>query len=151
MSLTTSLSRAKINQNKLLRGWTIYISGNIDARLDTFRDIVMANGGTAIPYRGRTGVTLPRRRLPHAEDPDAGAESQHQGGDVECDYVYLVSSTKDDEVKIWPTFRQLARKQDLQARIVKTDWLLNLAMVQRIEWEPSWELRECDVPGMAAK
>jgi len=100
-----------------------------------------------VPYRGRTGVQLPRRRLKQFEDPEAGLESQNQGGDVETDYVYLVSGTADEEVKLWATFRKMAEKQGLEARIVKTDWLLNSAMAQRVEWDVRWELNERTVPG----
>jgi len=92
-------------------------------------------------------MQLPRRRLKVLEDPDAGLESQNQGGDDETDFVYLVSGTADDDVKVWATFRKMAEKQGLSARIVKTDWLLNCAMAQRIEWDARWELDERSVGG----
>ena len=96
------------------------------------------NGGAAFLYAGRTGLTMPKRRL--KEDPDSGAESQNQGTDDEYDYVYLVSGTSDVETKLWKTFKDTAQKQDLEARIVKTDWLLNAAMSQRIQWDEKWML-----------
>ena len=140
--LDDALKRAKDNNRKLLRGWTIYVSHKVNGGFDTYKDIVEINGGTAVPYRGRTGVQLPRRRLRQAGDPGAGLESQNQGGDVETDFVYLVSGTEEDEGKMWQTFRKMAQKQDLEARIVSPDWLLNLAMAQRVEWDEKWELDE---------
>ncbi|KAF2156008.1 BRCT domain-containing protein [Myriangium duriaei CBS 260.36] len=151
INLAESVQRAKDNNHKLLRGWTIYVTDKVAGGFDTFKDIVEANGGTAIPYRGRTGVHLPRRRLRIDEDPNAGLESQNQGGDQETDFVYLISGTEDEEVKIWQVFRKLAEKQDLEARIVKTDWILNCAMAQQVEWDAKWELKEDQVPGWAQR
>lgn len=133
------MRRAKENDRKLLRGWTIYITDKVNGGFDTYHEIVSVNGGLAVPYRGRTGVQLPNRRLRLDEDPDAGLESQNQGGDAETDYVYLVSGADEEETKIWPTFRKMAEKQDLVSRIVKTDWLLSLAMCQKVEWHDWWE------------
>lgn len=140
--LKDSLARAKENNGRLLRGWTIFVTAKIKSGYETFEEIIKANGGTPTAYRGRTGVSLPRRRKNPSEDPEAGAESQHQGGDEETDYVYLVSGFSDEETKVWDTFRTMAEKQDLRARIVSTDWLLNLAMQQKVEWDPKWELKE---------
>ena len=139
-SLAESLERAKINQGKLFRGWTVFVTKDVNGGFDTYKDIVSLNGGSAMMYAGRTGVILPRRRLEN--DPDAGAESQHQGGRDEFDFVYLVSGTSDKEMKHWKTFRELAKKQDLQPRIVSTDWLLTAAMRQEITWNAEWEWEE---------
>jgi len=140
--LTKTLARAKDNNRRLLRGWTIYVTEHVNGGFDTYKDVIDSNGGTAVIYRGRTGVQLPRRRLRLDEDPDAGLESQNQGGDEETDFVYLVSGTADEDVKMWATFRKMASKQGLEARIVKTDWLLNLAMRQCVEWDDKWELKD---------
>ena len=142
INLDGSVKRAKENNHKLLRGWTIYVTDKVAGGFDTFKDIIEANGGVAIPYRGRTGIQLPRRRLTMAEDPDAGLESQNQGGDVETDYVYLISGSSEEEIKLWAAFRKMAEKQGLKERIVKTDWVLNCAMAQRVEWNEQWELQE---------
>ena len=140
INLADSIARAADNDHKLLRGWTIYVTDKVSGGFETYKEIIETNGGTAIPYRGRTGVVLPRRRLRIDEDPHAGLESQNQGGDEETGYVYLVSGTEEEDVRVWTTFRKLAEKQGLQARIVKTDWVLNLAMAQRVEWDDGWEL-----------
>ena len=138
--LATALERAKVNNRKLLRGWSIFVTKDIQGGFDTFKDIITLNGGSVLLYQGRTGVQIPKRRL--RDDPEAGSESQHQGGEDEFDNVYLISSAGEAEVKLWKTFRDLARKQDLQARIVKTDWLLNAAMGQEVKWDERWELNE---------
>ncbi|KAK6391056.1 hypothetical protein LTR65_004813 [Meristemomyces frigidus] len=141
--LTDALGRAKVNQRKLLRGWSIFIAKDIAGGFETYKEIITLNGGDAYLYAGRTGLTLPKRRL--RDDPDAGSESQHQGGDEEFDYVYLVSGMTDPEVKLWKQFRSTAEKQDLEARIVRTDWLLNAAMSQQVTWDEKWELDEATV------
>ena len=141
-NLSEALARAEDNQRKLLRGWSIYVTKDIGGGFDTYKDIITLNGGQALMYAGRTGLTIPKRRL--QDDPDAGSESQHQGGDEEFDFVYLVSGTSEAEVKLWKQFRDLAKKQDLEARIVRNDWLLYQAMSQQIEWKEKFRLDESD-------
>jgi hypothetical protein len=141
--LSESLERAEDNQHNLLRGWTIFVTKDVNGGFETYKDIITLNGGQAMMYAGRTGVTIPKRRL--RDDPEAGSESQHQGGDEEFDYVYLVSGDSEVDIKLWKQFRDLAKKQDLEARIVKNDWLLHLAMAQQIEWKEKFELDESDV------
>jgi hypothetical protein len=138
--LTEALDRAKINDHKLFRGWSIFVTRDIPGTFDTFKSIITLNGGNPMMYQGRTGTTIPKRRL--RDDPSAGGESQHQGGDEEYDHVYLVSGTSEPEQKLWKSFTELAAKQDLEARIVKSDWLLHAAMSQQITWKDMWELKE---------
>ncbi|PNS19969.1 BRCT-containing protein 1 [Sphaceloma murrayae] len=140
--LVDAQKRSKQNQHRLLRGWTIYITDKVNGGYETYADIISTNGGKPVPYRGRTGVPLPKRRLTVEEDEGAGLESQNQGGDGEVDYVYLVSGTEEEEKKMWELFRRLTEKQGLRARVVKTDWLLQLAMAQEVRWEDRWELRD---------
>ncbi|KAK5123189.1 hypothetical protein LTR85_003388 [Meristemomyces frigidus] len=141
--LTDALDRAKVNQRKLLRGWSIFVTKDIPGGFETYKEIITLNGGDAYMYAGRTGLAMPKRRL--RDDPDAGSESQHQGGDEEYDYIYLVSGVSDPEIKLWKQFRSTAEKQDVQARIVRTDWLLNAAMRQEVTWEDKWDLDEASV------
>jgi hypothetical protein len=138
--LIDSLERAKINEHKLFRGWTVFVTRDIPGTFDTFKSIITLNGGQAMMYQGRTGTTIPKRRL--RNDPSAGDESQHQGGDAEYDCVYLVSGTSEPEQKLWKSFAEMAAKQDLDARIVKADWLLHAAMSQQITWDEVWELND---------
>lgn len=139
-NLADALGRAKINDHKLFRGWSIFVTKDIPGTFETFRSIIALNGGQPMMYQGRTGTTIPKRRL--RDDPSAGEESQHQGGEEEYDYVYLVSGTSEPEQKLWKSFAELAAKQDLEARIVKADWLLHAAMSQKITWKDMWELKE---------
>lgn len=138
-NLVDALARAKVNDHKLFRGWSIFVTRDIPGTFDTFKSIITLNGGQAMMYQGRTGTTIPKRRL--RDDPSAGGESQHQGGDEEYDCVYLVSGSSDAEQKLWKPFTDMAAKQDLEARIVKADWLLHAAMSQQITWKDMWELK----------
>lgn len=153
LRLDESLVRAKENQRRLLRGWTIFFTEKIPGGFDTWKEIVTINGGTAVIYRGRTGLTLPKPRTPPSEDPDAGAEASNQGADAdaEADIVYLVTGTDDEEVKLWKAFRGNAEKQGLRSRITTTEWVLQTAMSQRIEWDEKWEHKEEKVPGFKEK
>ncbi|KAM3415268.1 hypothetical protein BST61_g8798 [Cercospora zeina] len=128
--LAESLDRAKQNQHKLFAGWSIYVTKDIKGGFDTYKDIITLNGGVALMWQGRTGTSLVRRRP--QPDAAAGAESQNQGHDDEFGCVYLVSGESAGEAKLWPTFRKEAEKQDLEARIVTSDWVLNAALSQEI-------------------
>ena len=136
--LSEALDRAKINNHKLLRGWHIFVTKDVAPGFETYKEIIELNGGDAYLYAGRTGMTLPRRRL--RDDPEAGEESQHQGADEEFDFAYLVSGVSAGEQKLWKAFRDITRKQGLEARVVKNDWLLNAAMAQEVTWRDEWEL-----------
>ena len=133
--LSEALERARINDRHLLRGWQIYVTKDVAPSFDTYKDIITLNGGLACLYSGRTGLTLPKRRL--QDDPEAGEESQH-----EFDYVYLVSGVTAPEKKLWKSFRDLAKKQELKARVVKNDWLLHATMAQEIQWRDEWAHRD---------
>lgn len=138
--LSEALERAKINDGKLLRGWHIFVTEQVAPGFETYKEIITLNGGSAYMYRGRTGVSVPKRRV--RDDPEAGEESQHQGADDEYDFAYLVSGVTPAEQKLWKAFREMTKKQGLEARIVKNDWLLNAAMSQEIRWRDEFELTE---------
>ncbi|EGP91732.1 uncharacterized protein MYCGRDRAFT_67446 [Zymoseptoria tritici IPO323] len=138
--LADALERAKHNNRKLFRGWSIFVTKDVNGGFDTYKDIITLNGGVALLYTGRTGITLPKRQ--ERNDPESGQESQNQGGDDEFDYVYLVSGGSEAEVKLWKTFRDTIGKQQLKARIVQPDWLLHAAMTQQIIWKDSYSLDE---------
>lgn len=138
--LSESLERAKVNDRKLLQGWSIFVTEQIPGGFETFDDIIKMNGGAPMKYKARVGVKIDK--YPGKGDPKAGPEIRNQGGDDEHKYVYLVSGTSNEEVKLWKPFRDLAAKQDLEARIVKSDWLLNAAMSQQIRWDDKWLLDE---------
>ncbi|KAF2209271.1 hypothetical protein CERZMDRAFT_47623 [Cercospora zeae-maydis SCOH1-5] len=128
--LAESLDRAKQNQHKLFAGWSIYVTKDIKGGFDTYKDIITLNGGVALMWQGRTGMSFARRRP--RTDAAAGAESHNQSQDDDFDCVYLVSGESAVEAKLWPTFRKEAEKQDLEARVVTSDWVLNAALSQEI-------------------
>ncbi|KAF1820958.1 uncharacterized protein K489DRAFT_382001 [Dissoconium aciculare CBS 342.82] len=136
--LVDALQRARENQGKLLRGWSIFVTKDVNGGFETFKEIITVNGGAAFLYQGRTGMQLPKRRL--RDDPQSGEESQNQGGADEFDYVYLVSGNSENDQKLWRNFRNVAHRQEVEARIVTTDWLLNAAMSQQITFDEKWLL-----------
>lgn len=141
-----ALERAETNKNRLLRKWTIFVTEKVSGGFDTYKEIINVNSGTATLYKGRTNV-VPKAREHPDDDPEAGPEVKNQGGDEELDKIYLISGTLPEEIKLWEKFRADAEKKELVPRIVKTDWLINLAMSQQVEWDDKWELKEETVPG----
>ena len=75
--------------------------------------------------------------------------SQNQEED-EPDVLYLISELKKDEVPLWKKFRDLAKTHNMVPRIVKTEWLLFVAMAQYVHWDEKWQLNE-DVLESATK
>lgn len=136
--LEESLERAKVNERKLFKGWSIFVTKDVKGGFETYKDIVSLNGGTALLYTGRTGLVLPKRKI--EESP--GAESQNQGGEAEYDFVYLVSGESEAEMKLWGKFRDMAHKQGLEARVVGTEWLVCAGLSQQVGWKEKWELNE---------
>ena len=136
--ISQAISRAKMNGRRLLRGWTIFCTEAIKGGFDTYKEIVYLNGGQCLLWKGRASVTVMKRE----PLPDAGDESQNQGGEAEGDVLYLISGTSEAEVNLWPKFRALAEKHDMRPRIVKPDWLLVCAMAQQVEWRDDFELPE---------
>lgn len=138
--LKDALERARLNQHQLFRGWPIFVTKDAPGGYDTFREIIELNGGDVYLYQGRTGLTLPKPLK--RQDATATREGQSQGDEDSSDHVYLVSGTSEAEVKLWKAFHSLAERQAVKARIVKTDWLLNAAMSQRVVWDEKWMLSE---------
>lgn len=127
--LSDAIERAAANERQLFDGWTIFVTKDVNGGYDTYKDIVTLNGGSALLYQGRTGLTLPRPRESKDDEDEANG-------------VYLVSGRTDAELKLVKTFRALADKQGVKARVVETNWLLNAAMSQTISWEDRWEVTE---------
>jgi hypothetical protein len=143
--LNEALERAKQNQKRLLRDWTLFCTPNVSGGFDTFKDIVVANGGVCQLWKGRaTHVTAAKRSIDHANDT---AESQNQQED-EGDVLYLISEPNRNEFPLWKSFRDLAAKHDMIPRIVRTEWLLFVAMAQYVHWDSDWELTEEAVDAM---
>lgn len=135
--LSDALSRAKQNKHHLLRGWTIFCTQMGDG-FETYKDIIEVNGGKCIMWKGRTTTITATKRNPDPSDQEVSQNQVEDEGDV----LYLISDAKKTEIPLWVKFRELARKHDMVPRIVKTEWLLNVAMRQMIHWEAEWELSE---------
>lgn len=136
--LEEALDRAKQNRHRLLRDWQIYCSNNVSGGFETFKDIVVANGGQCSLWKGRTtNITASKRTI----DRSVQEVSQNQEED-EGDVLYLISEPDKKEFPMWVKFRELAKKHDMVPRIVRTEWLLFVAMAQYVHWDPEWELTE---------
>lgn len=135
--LSDALLRAKDNNGRLLRGYSIFVTEAVYGGFDTYKSIVEANGGSCLLYRGRAGNNAVSRARDE-EDSDGSETGQPEN-------VYLVSGTTQDEAKLWPRFRQMVEAQGRSPRIVRNDWLLNLALTQKHTRLDLYDLTEKDV------
>lgn len=129
ISLEKARARAKSNQNKLLEGRTIYCVDQIRGGFDSFKSIIETNGGQCAMFRGRAGLTLGGGRRA-ADETDDSRE------------VYLISGDEKGHMKLWPKFRALAKDAKKIPKIVRADWLIDIAMSQEWRWNDSFELTE---------
>jgi hypothetical protein len=135
--ISEAMTRATQNKHRLLKDWTIFCTQNVAGGFDTYKDIIEANGGKCAMWKGRTtSITASKR----PKNP-ATEESQNQKED-EGDVLYLISDPDKKEFGNWAKFRELAEKHDMVPRIVKTEWILNVAMSQYVHWKEEWELDE---------
>lgn len=128
IKLKDSLARAKTNGRNLLRGVAIFCTNKITNGPATYRRIVEVNGGTFAEFNGR-----------HAPIRKPSAESQNKD---EREPLYLLSSTKEDEKKLWPKFKEMARIGGMDPRIVSTDWLLASTLAQQLKWDDKYLIDE---------
>jgi hypothetical protein len=135
--LSEAIDRARQNKHRLLRDWTIFCTNNIAGGFDTYKDIIEANGGKCLEWKGKPTTGTASKRLISS----TGEESQNQKED-EGDVLYLISNPDQKQFPNWVKFRQLAAKHDMIPRIVKTEWLLIVAMAQYVHWKKEWELTE---------
>ena len=136
IKLKEATGRARELRGHLLQGYTIFCTEGVHGGFDTYKSIIETNGGKCLLYRGRAGSsTLSRAGLiGDAEEPEPDTP----------EYVYLVSGTTHDEVRLWPKFRQMAQGTGRIPRIVKNDWILDLALSQSVRWRDTYELSEGD-------
>jgi hypothetical protein len=141
INLQETIERAHKNKRKLLKDFTIFCSPNVTGGYDTYSSIVAANGGQCQLYKGRTNMTVSKRKI---SNPSAAAlaEAEPQSTGDEKDDMYLISEAKQSEVHNWQKFRELAENVNMIPRIVSTEWLLTTAMAQELRFDESWELNE---------
>ena len=137
VKLSEATLRARENKGQLLKGYLVYCTETVHGGFDTYKSIVEANGGKCFLYRARAGLSTSSR---------AGALN----GDLNDpksipEYMYLISGITSDEAKLWPKFRQMAQGMGRVPRVVKTDWMLDLTLSQRLSWNDKYELTEQDV------
>ena len=131
MQLPKALQRARQNQQKLLEGQLIYATENVHGGFDTYKAIVEANGGKCALYKGRAGLNL----LPK-DDKNSSREAE---------FVYLLSGLTASEAKLWSRFCSMVQSAGKIARIVKTDWMVDLALSQEIRWDESYAIKKDDI------
>ncbi|KAL4920238.1 BRCT domain-containing protein [Aspergillus aurantiobrunneus] len=129
LSLEQSKANAKTNRNKLLRGYHIYCVESIRGGFEAFKSIVDANGGECNLFRGRVSYQAPREESDDEKQPS-------------WKEVYLLSSVAAEHQKLWPRFRQLVQSMGKTPRIVRVDWLLDMAMSQQPRDAEGYELNE---------
>jgi len=113
--------KAKANRRQLLSGIPIYCTVEIMNGPETYKSIVEANGGIFRTYRARGGSTI-RPTNPESDE------------DGEPEPVYLITGPKPEERRLWPKFEQMAKAGNMEPRIVHAEWLLDVAMSQRLKW-----------------
>ncbi|KAL1646932.1 regulator of Ty1 Transposition [Diplodia intermedia] len=152
IKLTESIARAVQNRRQLLKGWQIFVTEKVNGGFETFKDIITANGGSCLLWKGRATVVPKRRQARLDAEGDTAMESEPVSDDElevnrtndEGDTLFLISSTDADDVKLWSKFRDMARKAEMRPRIVKPDWVLFVAMAQMIGFDDRWELDDDD-------
>ncbi|EAW10658.1 BRCT domain protein [Aspergillus clavatus NRRL 1] len=132
-SLEEARANARKNKNRLLQGYQIYCVETIRGGFDAFKSIVDINGGICTLFRGRVSYHSQREE---SED-DSSSES-----DSNRKEIYLLSSVSPDHQKLWPRFQQLAHSMSKTPRIVRVDWLLDIAMSQELRRADEYELKE---------
>ncbi|KAI9819942.1 MAG: hypothetical protein M1827_006512 [Pycnora praestabilis] len=136
-NLKDALTRAKANKGRLLHGRTISCTQGIHGGFDTYKSIIEANGGTCLMYRARAGSVVSSKT---AEIEGVEDREEH-----DRNIVYLLSGTAPDERRLWNKFRQMVHDTNRTPRIVKMEWMLDLAMSQELKWKDSYEYTEADM------
>ncbi|KAL3420766.1 BRCA1 C terminus domain-containing protein [Phlyctema vagabunda] len=117
--------RAQANKRRLLQNVPVYCTAEIGKNLpETYESIVKANGGLFSIYRARGGMMIKPTKPEEDED---GNEP-----------VYLITGLRPDEKKLWPKFEEMAKAGNMEPRIVLAEWLLEVALSQKLTWNPAY-------------
>jgi hypothetical protein len=127
------VERAKANRGRLLRGQPLWVTEGLDKTYESYRSIIEANGGTCSLFRGRAGSIA--TRTASVGDEDEGESEDH---------AVLISGSAPADARLWPKFCEMATGAGLVPRIVKTDWLLDLALTQQIQWKEDYAVAAQD-------
>ncbi|KXG50798.1 uncharacterized protein PGRI_063700 [Penicillium griseofulvum] len=135
-NLSSVTTNAKKNKNKMLQGYRIYCVEDIRGGFDAFKSIVETNGGECMLFRGRLAISN------HSRREESDNESEAEDDNPARKDVFLLSSAGANHGRIWPRFRQLALDIKKTPRIVRVDWLLDMAMSQETRAADQYELTE---------
>lgn len=124
IKLETSVRRARDNKGKLLWNTPIYCTANIKNGPLGYQAIAEANGAIFMMYGARSGSTI----KPTKPEEDEGGP----------DPVYLLSNTSAEEKKLWKKFEEMAKKGNMEPRIVAADWLLDVVMTQQVSFDKKY-------------
>ncbi|KAF2691206.1 hypothetical protein K458DRAFT_288583 [Lentithecium fluviatile CBS 122367] len=138
INVDEGIARAKQNKHRLLKDWVIFCTQGVSGGFDTYNEIIQANGGRCQMWKGRTTTLNATKRKIDTQPQEVSQNLQEDEGDI----LYLISDPKKSEFPLWKSFRELAVKHDMKARIVKTEWVLFVAMAQYVHWDAEWELNE---------
>ena len=133
-NLAESIERARSNKCRLLRGYTIYVTDNVHGGFNTYKAIIERNGGTCLLYRARATSVANASRV------DGPEQETDRATPSTPDYLYLASSSRPEDAKLWPRFRQMTQEKSKIPRVVHTDWILDVALRQEIIWDDKYEL-----------
>ncbi|KAJ2996300.1 hypothetical protein NUW58_g1010 [Xylaria curta] len=124
LKLETSIRRARENNGKLLAGIPIYCTAGIKNGTDSYQAIAEANSALFMVYGPRSGSTI---RPTNPEDDEGGPEP-----------VYLLSTSTPEEKKLWKRFEDMARRGNMEPRVVASDWLLDVVMRQEVSFDEKY-------------
>ena len=126
--LSAALERAKQLKGHLLQGQQIVVVEDIPGGFDTYQSIIHANGGKCLSFRARAGANAPITRDRH-------------GTPIESDsFVYLVSGEASVHKKVWSRFGETVEAAGREPRIVRSDWVLDMALSQQIQSSDDYEI-----------
>ena len=125
VTLETAISRARANRSRLLWGVPIFCTAEIKNGMQSYQTIAEANGAIFKVFRGRGGSAI----KPTTPEEDGGAPPEP---------VYLLTSPSGPEKALWPKFEEMAKKGNMEPRIVVSDWLLDVAMKQELTFDPRY-------------
>jgi hypothetical protein len=120
VTLASAIARAKEvkeGRRNLLRNVPIYCTADIKNGVESYKTLAEANGAIFKVYRARSGTTI----KPTTREEDGGAPPEP---------VYLLTSGSPSEKELWPRFEQMAKKGNMEPRIVVSDWMLDVILRQ---------------------
>lgn len=124
LKLETSIRRAKENKGQLLSGIPIYCTAGIKNGIESYEAIAGANGAIFMVYGPKSGSTI---KPTNPEDDEAGP-----------DPVYLLTTSTPEEKKLWKRFEDMARRGNMEPRVVASDWLLDVVMKQEVSFDKKY-------------